>query len=62
MTEATLRFDGDVDVDKIRDAAELLHEAGVTFDTGTDFDGIGPVPEWELDWSLEGATLEGRDD
>lgn len=60
-TEATLRFDGDdVDQEKVREACELLREAGVTFDTGIDV--VEDAREWHLDWSLDGATLKGRND
>lgn len=55
---ATLVFDGeDVDQQKVRAAEQLLREAGVSFDTGAAVGGDGATVEWELDWSLDGATL-----
>lgn len=54
----------EVDGYKVMEAAELLHEAGVQFDTGA---GNRPINDemvsgvfWNLDYSLEGATLYER--
>lgn len=55
---ATLVFDGDdVDQEKVAQAEALLRDAGVSFDTGMAIGGDGGTREWELDWSLDGATL-----
>jgi len=41
---------------KILKAEDLLHEAGVIFDTGTDIEAKPRVREWEFD-TIEGAKL-----
>lgn len=43
-------------IEKIHQATVLLHEAGVSFDFGSDDNFI----DWELDWSLENAIVEVR--
>ena len=40
--------------EKIYQAEMLLREAGISFDTGSG----GGNRDWELDWSLSGATLK----
>jgi len=44
----------------IRKAEEELSKAGVTFDTGSNFDSDKVIVsrDWELDWSLEGAIIK----
>lgn len=62
---ATLTFDPSVDIQKVMRAEELLREAGVSFDTGTAIaiGGDGDARrEWELDWSLQSATLYKHDE
>lgn len=46
-------------LEHIHNAEMELTKAGVTFDTGSDVaNGIITSRVWELDWSLEGATIE----
>jgi len=40
-------------------AEKELHKAGISFDTGYDFG--AKRRDWELDWSLKGATIECRE-
>lgn len=42
-------------LEHLSDAEEALRKAGVTFDTGYDFDEDKRV--WDFDWSLEGAVV-----
>jgi hypothetical protein len=43
----------------IHKAEEELTKAGVTFDSSSDCEGDKILArEWQLDWSLKGATLE----
>lgn len=44
--------------DHLFEAQKHLGEAGVTFDTGYDL--MNDIRDWELDWSLKGATLSGQ--
>jgi len=48
-------------LEHIHKAEEALGKAGVTFDSSSDCDDDGKVlaREWQLDWSLKGATLAG---
>jgi len=45
-----------IDLQKIFQAEQLLHEAGVSFDTGYG----GGQRDWEFDWSLRGAFVKLR--
>ncbi len=56
--DVQIRFSKPTDkqMEHLSDAEEALSKAGVTFDTGYDFDTDTRV--WEFDWSLEGAKVK----
>lgn len=57
---ATLSFHGpETDTALVNEAAQLLRQAGVSFDSGTHINHMNgeTAAEWHLDFSLEGATL-----
>jgi hypothetical protein len=49
------------EADAVFAAEDALLDAGVTFDTGTDVADETHVRIWELDWSLDGATVVEAD-
>ena len=57
MTSIRMKFEGltQKQLDNLFKAEKFLHQAGVSFDTG--FDINNQVRDWELDDSLDGATV-----
>jgi len=45
--------------ENLRLAVEYLRRAGVTFDTGVNVE--TGTHDWQLDWSLKGATVKTRE-
>ena len=57
----TIPIHSDEQIDHINKARKELSDAGISFDSGFGIDNsIVTQADWQLDWSLKGATLSGQ--
>ena len=63
MPRLSIKYPTQEQMKHIFKAEEELSKAGITFDTGCGLDeGTITCRDWELDYSLKGAVMEGNMD